>query len=157
MGRRRVVAAFDGGHVTSDAGGLLLREAMLGSQIVAKLAMEGFVDHRDPNRIAHSVQDLVVQRILGLALGYEDLNDHDHLRKDALFSTVVGKAEGDGAIPLAGKSTLNRLELTRNDDGRTKRIAHIPANHFQIRLKLQRLAQGFNGLIQPSQFQQQGT
>ena len=126
IGRRRVVAAFDAGHVTSDAGGLLLREAMLGSQIVDKLATAGFVDHRDPDRIAHSVRDLVAQRILGLALGYEDLNDHDHLRNDALFSIAVGKVDADGAVPLAGKSTLNRLELTRNDDGRTKRIAHVP-------------------------------
>jgi hypothetical protein len=125
LGRRQVVAAFNGGSVTSDAGGLLIRETIQGSKIIDSLA-KGFVDHRDPELTTHSVRDLLMQRLVGLALGYEDLNDHDHLRNDALFSVVVGKADRSGPVQLAGKSTLNRLELTKNDDGRTKRICHVP-------------------------------
>ena len=120
LGRREVAAAFDGGTITSDAGGLLLREVEQRTGIIRQFAA-CFVDHRDADLIEHTVQELVAQRIYGLALGYEDLNDHDQLRRDPLLAMLVGKAdptgqerarERDKGKPLAGKSTLNRLELT---------------------------------------------
>lgn len=133
LGRREVVGAFDGGTISSDAGGLLLREVEQRTGIVQQFAA-CFVDHRDPDLVEHTVQELVAQRIYGLALGYEDLNDHDQLRRDPLLATLVGKEdptgqdrtrERDRGKPLAGKSTLNRLELTpvRADAGsRYKKI-----------------------------------
>jgi hypothetical protein len=119
LGVRKVVTDFSGGSVTSDAGGLLLREVATGSKILRDFA-RCFVDYRDPNRIEHTVLELVSQRIYGIALGYEDINDHDDLRNDALLATLVGKTDPTGEVrtrrrdsgfPLAGKSTLNRLEL----------------------------------------------
>jgi hypothetical protein len=116
---RRVVADFSGGQVTSDAGGLLLREVAEGSRVLCEFA-ECFVDHRDPERIDHTVLELVSQRVYAIALGYEDISDHDDLRHDMLLATLVGKTDPSGAArvrerdqgyPLAGKSTLNRLEL----------------------------------------------
>ena len=82
LGRRAVVARFDGGHISSDGGALLLREVEKRTRIMARVA-EQFTDYRDPALIEHSVETLVAQRVLGLALGYEDLNDHDRLRFDA--------------------------------------------------------------------------
>ena len=133
VGRRRVVASFDGGNVTSDAGGLLLREVVRGSGIIERFA-RCFTDHRDPKRIEHSVRDLLVQRAVGMALGYEDLNDYDRLRRDSLLATLVDKPDvlgvtrallRDQGCPLAGKSTLNRLELTPSDAGPDSRYAKI--------------------------------
>jgi hypothetical protein len=133
LGRRDVVGAFDGGTITSDAGGLLLREVEQRTGILRQFAA-CFVDHRDPELIEHTVLELVAQRIYALALGYEDLNDHDQLRRDPLLATLVGKEDPTGenrtrgrdrGKPLAGKSTLNRLELTpvRADTGsRYKKI-----------------------------------
>lgn len=121
--RREVVARFDGGDITSDAGGLLLRETDLRLNLTARLAA-CFRDHRQPEKVEHSVQQLVAQRVYGLALGYEDLNDHDQLRADPLMGVLVGKAEPKGTDRRraedrgkagAGKSTLNRLELTPAD------------------------------------------
>jgi hypothetical protein len=112
LGRREVVARFDGGAITSDGGALLLREVEARTGIVAGLAA-CFRDLRDPLRIEHSVAELVTQRVFGLALGYEDLVDHDDLRRDPLLAVAVGRL--DAERPLAGKSTLNRLELTRGD------------------------------------------
>jgi hypothetical protein len=120
LGRREVVAAFDGGTITSDAGGLLLREVEQRTGVIRQLA-DCFTDYRDPDLIEHTVQELVAQRVYGLALGYEDLNDHDQLRLDPLLAALVGKRDPTGqdrtrdrdrGKPLAGKSTLNRLELT---------------------------------------------
>lgn len=120
LNSREVVARFDGGTLTSDAGGLLLRQVEQATGIVRQFA-GCFTDHRNPDRIEHSVYDLVAQRTYGLALGYEDLNDHEDLRHDPLHAVVVGKAEPAGSQrrrrrdrgkALAGKSTLNRLELT---------------------------------------------
>ena len=111
--RRRVVAAFDGGTVSSDAGALLLGRADAALGLIDRLA-GCFSDARDPDLIEHTVRTLVGQRVFGMALGYEDLNDHESLRHDPVFGTLLGKLgpkrRADCAA-LAGKSTLNRLEL----------------------------------------------
>jgi Transposase DDE domain group 1 len=111
VGAREVVARFDGGHVVSDGGALLLGEVERQTGLLHRFAA-CFTDQRDPLRIEHSVEQLVKQRVYGLALGYEDLNDHERLRRDPLLAVLSGKTEPDQE-PLAGKSTLNRLELTR--------------------------------------------
>lgn len=110
--RRRVVAAFDGGRVTSDAGALLLKRTDEAIELIDRVA-DCFSDTRKQWLVEHSVRTLVGQRLFGLALGYEDLNDHDELRKDPLFGVLVGKLEASrhDCEALAGKSTLNRLEL----------------------------------------------
>ena len=125
---RRVVAEFDGGALTSDAGGLLLGAADRGLGLVRRLA-GCFRDARDPRLVEHAVATLVGQRVFGIALGYEDLNDHDELRHDPLMAVLAGKLEawrGDCA-PVAGKSTLNRLELSREMVTRYHKISHDPA------------------------------
>lgn len=136
LGPREVVAAFDGGKVTSDAGGLLLREIEQRFQFVERFAC-CFTDHRDPDRIEHTVQELVQQRVFGLCLGYEDLNDHDQLRHDPLLAVLVGKTDplgerrvsrSDRGKGLAGKSTLNRLELTPAGASAKNRYKKITAN-----------------------------
>jgi hypothetical protein len=123
VGRREVVAKFDGGQISSDGGGLLLSETERSTGITKQFA-SCFRDFRNPLLVVHSVQTLISQRVMGLALGYEDLNDHDQLRHDPLIATLVGKA--DPTEPLAGKSTLNRLELTPEGGGgdRYKRIVY---------------------------------
>ena len=133
--RREVVAQFDGGDITTDAGGLLLREVDRRLNITQRLAA-CFVDYRRPDRMEHTVGELVGQRLYGLALGYEDLNDHDQLRADPLLAVLIGKAEPKGGDRRrvqdqgkagAGKSTLNRLELTPADadaQARYKKIVH---------------------------------
>lgn len=124
LASRKVVVDFDGGNITSDGGALLLREveAKLG---LAESVARCFTDHRDPGRVEHSLVELLKQRLFGLCLGYEDLNDHDRLRKDPLWSVLVGK-EDPANSPIAGKSTLNRLELTprhADADDRYKKIS----------------------------------
>ena len=111
---RSVVAAFDGGAVTSDAGSLLLGATDRAIGLVDRFA-GCFADHRRADLIEHEVVTLVGQRIFGIALGYEDLNDHDALRHDPVMACLVGKLEAGrrDCAPLAGKSTLNRLELSR--------------------------------------------
>ena len=133
LGRRDVVARFDGGRITSDAGGLLLREVERITEIIRQFAA-CFTDHRDPDLIEHAVEELIAQRVYALALGYEDLNDHDDLRHDPLLAVLVGKKDPlgrtrgrkrDRGKALAGKSTLNRLELTpvrANAKSRYKKI-----------------------------------
>jgi DDE family transposase len=130
---REVVARFDGGCITSDGGGLLLREVERRTGILQQFA-GCFTDHRDPEQVEHTVRDLVSQRVYGLTLGYEDLNDHDELRRDPLLATLVGKADPlgrdrvrarDVGAALAGKSTLNRLELTKRDAGPASRYKKI--------------------------------
>ena len=118
---RRVGAAFDGGAMTSDGGALLLREADRRLGLLPRLA-ECFLDARDPARVTHSVAEMVAQRVYGLALGYEDLNDHEQLRRDPLLHVLAGKAQLDQ--PLAGKSTLNRLELGNGGAHRYKKITY---------------------------------
>jgi hypothetical protein len=111
--RRRVVAAFDGGTVSSDAGALLLGRTDVAIGLIDRLA-GCFIDERDPHLIEHTVRTLIGQRVFGMALGYEDLNDHESLRHDPVFDALLGKLEAkrrSDCAALAGKSTLNRLEL----------------------------------------------
>ena len=106
---RSVRAQFDGGTMTSEAGGLLLRETDQRLNLLPRLA-ECFLDGRDPARVEHSVAEMVAQRVYGLALGYEDLNDHEQLRQDPVLKLLANQRKLED--PLAGKSTLNRLELS---------------------------------------------
>jgi len=122
--RREVVARFDGGTMTSDGGGLLLRETDRRLNLLARFA-ECFADGRDPARITHSVGEMVAQRVYGLALGYEDVNDHEQLRHDPLLAVLAGKGEA-GEEALAGKSTLNRLELGPQEKNRYRKIRCQP-------------------------------
>ena len=119
------MAAFNGGALTSDAGGLLLGAADRRLNLVRRLA-GCFRDARDPRLIEHSVATLIGQRVYGIALGYEDLNDHDELRHDPLMAVLAGKREAkrEDCAPVAGKSTLNRLELSREIATRYKKISH---------------------------------
>jgi Transposase DDE domain group 1 len=122
---RRVVADFDGGAITSDAGGLLLKATDRAIGLVDRLAA-CFADGRRPELIEHSVATLVGQRVFALAIGYEDLNDHDELRHDPLMAVLAGKlaARRADCAPVAGKSTLNRLELSRETATRYHKISH---------------------------------
>jgi hypothetical protein len=106
---RQVVAGFDGAQMTTDGGALLLRAADRKIGLLKRVAA-CFTDTRDAARVEHALSELLAQRIYALALGYEDLNDHEELRRDPLLALLAGKREL--AEPLAGKSTLNRLELT---------------------------------------------
>ena len=116
---RQVTARFDGGQQTSDAGGLLLRETDRRLNLLSRFAA-CFVDGRDQTRIDHPVQEMVSQRVYGTALGYEDLNDHEQLRHDSLLAMMAGRE--DNGTALAGKSTLNRLELSTKKEDRYKKI-----------------------------------
>src|SRR2546428_10896253 len=102
LSQREVVARFGGGSITSDGGGLLLREVERRTGILRQFA-SCFTDHRDPRFIEHSVLELVGQRVYGLALGYEDLNDHDELRRGPVLGALVGGREADGAPPVPGR------------------------------------------------------
>jgi Transposase DDE domain group 1 len=125
---RQVVAAFDGGAVTSDAGGLLLGAADRAIGLVTRFAA-CFEDGRVQTQVEHSVATMVAQRVFGIALGYEDLIDHDHLRRDPVLATLAGKltARRQDCAPLAGKSTLNRLEHAPAGPSRYHKIGHDPA------------------------------
>lgn len=133
LGGRKVVADFGGGHLSTDAGGLLLKCIDRGLRVTAKLAA-CFRDHRDPRLFEHSVAELLAQRVYGQALGYEDLNDHNDLRRDPLLAVSVGKedplgekrSERDRGKALAGSSTLNRMELSNVKATRYHKITHDP-------------------------------
>ena len=136
FGRRRITAKFDGGHLTSDGGGVLLREVDQRIGLLSRLA-GCFSDHRSPSAIEHSVADLIAQRIYALALGYGDLNDHNALRCDPALALMVGKRDLTGqdrrrlcdkGKPLASASALNRLELSRPDKAQQDRYRKIAAN-----------------------------
>jgi len=136
LGRRAVVGKFDGGKTSSDRGGRLLREVEQRTPIRKRLA-GCFTDHRDAERIAHSLESLLKQRVMGLALGYEDLNGHDTLRHDPLrallsdkqdLSGKTRKRDQDKGGALAGKSTRNRLERTPRDGGAASRYKKIVAD-----------------------------
>jgi Transposase DDE domain group 1 len=125
---RQVVAAFDGGAITSDAGALLLGETDRAIRLTERFAA-CFTDARMPELVEHAVGTLVLQRVVGIALGYEDLNDHDELRHDPVLAVLAGKlaARRSDCAPLAGKSTLNRLELSRLEPTRYHKVSHDPA------------------------------
>ena len=148
-GRREIVAEFNGGRISSNGGLPLLREVDRRRRIVERFA-DCFADAREPGQVEHSVEELLRQRLYGLALGYEDLNDHEELRTDALLAAAVGKRdpagekrvrERDRGKPLAGKSTLNRLEWGVTDEAaedRYRRIAVSPdaVDHFFVEVFL---------------------
>jgi len=134
LGRRQVQADFSGGTLSSDGGVLLLRQADAALGLTRSLA-GCFVDGRQQIYVDHSVAQLLAQRIYGLALGYEDLNDHERLRLDPLLATACDKADPLGldrfnpahrGVALAGASTLNRLELSNNQHTRAHKLAHDP-------------------------------
>jgi hypothetical protein len=135
-GKQKVIGEFDGGTITSDAGALLLRELEKRSQTLKKFS-ECFTDYRDARYIEHTVEELIGQRVYAIILGYEDLNDHDELRLDPFLATLVGKPDptgnsrkqaSDQGKAMAGKSTLNRLELFSDDPVKNGRYKKISAN-----------------------------
>ncbi len=140
VGPRQVLADFDGGDISSDGGALLLRETERLTGVVRQFAA-CFTDHRNPDLTEHTVEELIAQRVYALALGYEDLNDHDDLRRDPLLATVVGKADPKGKTrrrprdrgkALAGKSTLNRLELSPTGADADSRYKKIPCRTHDV-------------------------
>jgi len=140
LGRREVIGRFDGGAISSDAGGVLLREVERQCGILKRVA-GCFQDYRDPERIEHSVEELIKQRIYAIALGYEDLNDHDSLRCDLVMGVLCEKSDPSGSDRVrerdrgkatAGKSTLNRLELTPEGANENSRYKKIVAHGEQI-------------------------
>ena len=140
VGPRQVLADFDGGDISSDGGALLLRETERLTGIVRQFAA-CFTDHRNPDLVEHTAEELIAQRVYALALGYEDLNDHDDLRRDPLLATVVGKADPTGKArqrprdrgkALAGKSTLNRLELSPAGADADSRYKKIPCRTSDV-------------------------
>ena len=140
LGRREVMGRFDGGTISSDAGGVLLREVEKQCGILTRVA-GCFRDYRDPERIEHSVEELIKQRVYAIALGYEDLNDHDSLRHDVVMGVLCDKSdpsgrdrvrERDRGKAIAGKSTLNRLELTPEGANENSRYKKIVAQGEQI-------------------------
>jgi hypothetical protein len=127
VGGREVVGDFDGGSITSDGGALLLGQADGAIALMERFA-GCFRDARNPDLIEHEIRTLVGQRVFGIALGYEDLNDHDELRHDPAMAVLAGKLEArrKDCAPVAGKSTLNRLELSKAEPSRYHKIAHDP-------------------------------
>ena len=125
---RRVLASFDGGSITSDAGALLLGQTDRAIGLTERFTA-CFTDRRAAELVEHQVGTLVMQRVIGIALGYEDLNDHDQLRCDPVLAVLAGKLEASrqNCAPLAGKSTLNRLELSRGEPTRYHKISHNAA------------------------------
>ena len=118
-GRREIVARFDGGTISSDGGAFLLRQTDQRLNLLPRLA-QCFLDGRNQDLVEHSILEMLSQRIYGLALGYEDLNDHEQLRQDPVFGILAGREELDE--PLAGKSTVNRMELGAGTPDRYKKI-----------------------------------
>jgi hypothetical protein len=124
---RAVVASFDGGAISSDAGAVLLGQTDRVIRLSERFAC-CFADARAGELVEHQVETMVMQRVLGIALGYEDVNDHDELRRDPVLAVLAGKlaARRSDCEPLAGKSTLNRLELSRPEPTRYHKISHDP-------------------------------
>ena len=140
LGRRKIHAGFDGGVVSSDGGGMLLREVDLRLGLTERLA-RCFTDYRKPEFIEHGVRELVAQRVLGLCLGYEDLNDHDALCRDSVLALMVGQTDVQGerrlrkqdrGMPLASSSTLNRLELSDQNTASSHRYKRIAADPLSM-------------------------
>jgi hypothetical protein len=118
-GRREIVARFDGGRISSDGGAFLLRQTDKRVNLIGRLG-QCFLDGRNQALVEHTIPEMLAQRIYGLALGYEDLNDHEQLRTDPVFGILSGKQ--NLSEPLAGKSTLNRMELGTGINNRYKKI-----------------------------------
>jgi Transposase DDE domain group 1 len=146
LGSRKVVAGFNGGLISSDAGGLLLRELAIATDPVRQLS-GCFVDYRNQRFVEHSVQDLVSQKFMGLCLGYEDVVDHDMLRFDPLFATLCCKEDPscesctharDRGKPCAGKSTLNRLRACRTESRPRRAIAFAGWVYLYVPMSLRR-------------------
>jgi hypothetical protein len=144
LGTRRVQADFSGGTLSTDAGALLLRQVDTNLGLSAELA-QCFYDARSQAWVDHSVPELLRQRLFGLALGYEDINDHERLRLDPLLAVACGKTDPLGeqrvlpqfrGIALAAPSTLNRLELSNNKDTRCHKLPHDPAKIEACLLKM---------------------
>lgn len=144
LGRRKVVADFSGGSVSSDGGVLLLRQVdqLLG---VSQGLAQCFRDRRDARWVEHALDELLRQRLFGEALGYEDLNDHTGLRRDPLLAVACEKRDplgqdrerpGATGVVLAGAATLNRLELSNNKQSRYHKLEHDPARVEALVLKL---------------------
>ena len=140
LGRRKVSACFDGGRISADGGALILQAADAALQLTQRLAA-CFSDFRNPTRCEHSLRDLVAQRLFGLVLGYEDINDHDSLRDDSLLALALGRGDltgeqrsraRDQGHPLAGSSTLNRLELGQPGQAVADRYKRIVADPPQL-------------------------
>ena len=149
LGRRQITLGFDGGKLSSDGGALLLRMTEQRTGILSEFAADCFRDHRLQTRVEHSVEDLLAQRVFGLVLGYEDLNDHDQLRHDPLLAVAVGKSSPEErkrrsaqGPPLASSATLNRLELATSDHERDRykkiQLDFEAADRFFVRQFLKR-------------------
>jgi hypothetical protein len=123
-----VVATFDGGAISTDAGALLLGETDRAIRLTERFAA-CFTDARMADLVEHEVATMVLQRVVGIAVGYEDVNDHDDLRHDPVLAVLAGKlaAKRADCAPLAGKSTLNRLELSQPAATRYHKVSHDPA------------------------------
>jgi len=132
-GSREIVARFDGGTISSDGGAFLLRHTDQRLNLLPRLA-ECFLDGRNQDQIKHSIQEMLSQRIYGLALGYEDINDHEQLRNDPVFSILAGRKQLEE--PLAGKSTLNRMELGTGGKDRYKKITFWKAGIDELLVKM---------------------
>ena len=147
LGRRQVTGRFDGGRISSNAGGILLREVEKRTGVLARLSA-CFKDHRNPSSVEHRVPELILQRVYGIALGYEDLNDHEELRDDVLLSVLTDKKDitgenrtrkRDHGHALASPSTLNRMELGDPElapQDRYKRIVADPGAIDQLMVDL---------------------
>jgi len=140
LNNKEIIAAFDGGKITTDAGALLLREIEKRNSFIDDFS-KCFTDYRNQEKIEHTITELLAQRIFGICLGYEDLNDHDELRHDPLLAAACDKIDPlgnnrellrDKGKALAGKSTLNRLELSQEGDLGNERYKKIEANFNAI-------------------------
>ena len=160
LGCRKVVAQFDGGTISSDGGSLLLREVDLRSAVLDRFAT-CFDDLRNRSYVEHSVRQLVSQRIYGLCLGYEDINDHEQLRYDPLFAAVCQQSDVEGGRrrrdsdvgqALAGKSTLQRLESTPREANKPDRYHRVYADPARIEgFFVEHFLSHYNGGRQPGQ------
>ena len=133
LGRREIVSRFDGGTISSDGGALLLRQTDKRLNLLPRLA-GCFLDGRNQNLVEHPVQQMLSQRVYGLALGYEDINDHEQLRKDPVFGILAGRETLEE--PLAGKSTLNRMELGTGSADRYKKITYWKDSLDELMVKV---------------------
>ncbi|MCP4444542.1 MAG: hypothetical protein GY811_04255 [Myxococcales bacterium] len=137
-GRRRLDVDFSAGQVSRDGGGPVLRSADQRLRLSQRLA-DCFTDHRRADLVDHTVQELLAQRILGLSLGYEDLDDHDELAKDPLLATLVGKKDSTGQSrrqsrgqALASSSTLGRIERTKDDANSSSRYEKVVVDFDKV-------------------------